>query len=113
MRGPGPKPVLLVRLVIPATAVFVVTILALIAIVFSDQRSPVARFLDRHGNTLLLWEFIAVVLLTGVSLYFDRRTAVTNTAIAPEPSDTGPAVDSVTRHSHLRGNDDGGISGGS
>ncbi len=33
---------------------FAITVLALIAVVFSDPRAPVAKFLDRHGDSLLL-----------------------------------------------------------
>ena len=61
MRGPGSKPSLLFQLVIPATAVFVITILSLIAVVFSDPRAPLAQLLNRHGNTLLVGEFVVVI----------------------------------------------------
>ncbi len=73
MRGPGSKPSLLFQLVIPATAIFIVTILSLIAVVFSDQRAPVAQFLNRYGNTLLLSEFIGVLFLGLLAMLMDRR----------------------------------------
>ena len=72
MRGPGSKPSLLFQLVIPATAVFAVTVLSMIAIVFSDPRAPVAQFLDRHGNRLLAAEFAVVIVLSLLAMTVDR-----------------------------------------
>ena len=92
MHRPGSKPGLLFRLVIPATAVFVITILALIAVVFSDPRAPVAKFLDRHGNLMLLIEFIVVIVLTLLSLIVDRRQILRD-----QQSDSVPAADAQTR----------------
>lgn len=73
MRGPGSKPTLFFRLVVPATSVFVMTILALIAVLFGDERAPLARLLNRHGNTLLVLEFVAILVLSLLALVLDRR----------------------------------------
>lgn len=72
MRGPGSKPSLLFQLVIPATAVFVITILSLIAVVFSDPRAPVAQWLNQHGNKLLMVEFVVVIILSILAMAVDR-----------------------------------------
>jgi hypothetical protein len=72
MRGPGSKPGFLFKLIVPIAAVFIVTILAMIAIVFSDPRAPIARFLDRHGNTLLTIEFVALIVVTLLAMIVDR-----------------------------------------
>lgn len=72
MRGPGSKPSLLFQLVIPATGVFVVTILSMIAIVFSDPRAPVAQWLDKNGNRLLIVEFVVVIILSFMAMAVDR-----------------------------------------
>ena len=72
MRGPGSKPSLLFQLVIPATAVFVITILSLIAVVFSDPRAPVAQWLNHHGNKLLVGEFVVVIILSILAMAVDR-----------------------------------------
>ena len=72
MRGPGSKPSLLFQLVIPATGVFVITILSMIAIVFSDPRAPVAQWLDKNGNRLLIVEFVAVIILSFMAMAVDR-----------------------------------------
>lgn len=72
MRGPGSKPSLLFQLLIPSTAIFIITILSLIAVLFSDQRAPVAIFLNKHGNSLLAAEFVAVMLLSFLAMAVDR-----------------------------------------
>ena len=72
MRGPGSKPSLLFQLVIPATAVFVITIMSLIAVVFSDPRAPLAQWLNQYGNTLLIGEFFVVIFLSLLAMAVDR-----------------------------------------
>ena len=72
MRGPGSRPSLLFQLVIPATGLFVITILSMIAIVFSDPRAPVAQWLDKHGNRLLIVEFVVVIILSIIAMVADR-----------------------------------------
>ncbi|MDA1232801.1 MAG: hypothetical protein O2856_18690 [Planctomycetota bacterium] len=72
MRGPGAPASLLFRLIVPATAVFIVTVMSLIAVVYSDQRAPVARFLNAYGTTLLVVEFVAVMGLSLVAMTVDR-----------------------------------------
>jgi hypothetical protein len=72
MRGPGAPTSVLFRLIVPATAVFIVTVMSLIAVVFSDQRAPVARFLNAHGTRLLVVEFIVVMGLSFLAMTVDR-----------------------------------------
>jgi hypothetical protein len=72
MRGPGSRPSLLFQLLIPSTAIFIITILSLIAVLFSDQRAPLAIFLNKHGNSLLAAEFVVVILLSFLAMAVDR-----------------------------------------
>ena len=72
MRGPGSKTSFLFRLIIPVTAVFIVTVLSLIAVLFGDQRAPLARWLNDYGNTLLLVEFAVVLMLSFLAMAWDR-----------------------------------------
>lgn len=72
MRGPGSKPSLLFQLVIPATGLFVITILSMIAVVFSDQRAPIAQWLNANGNSLLIIEFVVVIILSVMAMVADR-----------------------------------------
>ena len=72
MRGPGSRPSLLFQLVVPATAVFIITILSLIAVLFSDERAPLAQWLNKNGNLLLLAELVVVVVLVFAAMAVDR-----------------------------------------
>lgn len=54
-------------------ALFVVTILALVASVFGDARAPLAGLLNEYGGVLMSGE-VAATLLTGfLALFVDRR----------------------------------------
>jgi len=58
------------------SALFVVTILALLATAFGDPRAPLAQLLDRYSGRLIGGE-VAAILLTGfLALFVDRRQAV-------------------------------------
>ena len=72
MRGPGAPASLLFKLIVPATAIFIVTVMSLIAAVFSDQRAPVAKLLNQHGTKLLIAEFVAVMGLSFLAMTVDR-----------------------------------------
>ena len=72
MRHPGSKPGLLFQLVIPATAIFIITILSLIAVLFSDERAPLAQWLNGNGNRLLIAELIVVIVLSLLAMTVDR-----------------------------------------
>jgi hypothetical protein len=63
-------------LVVISSAAFVVTILALVATVFGDERAPLARLFDRYAGRLIGGE-VVVILLTGLlALVVDRRQAL-------------------------------------
>lgn len=72
MRRPGSPASLLFRLIVPATAAFVITILALIATLFGDDRAPLAQFINRHGNWLLAAEFLLIIALALAAMTADR-----------------------------------------
>lgn len=72
MRGPGAATSLIFKLIVPATALFIVTVMSLIAAVYSDQRAPVAKFLNQHGTKLLIAEFLAVMGLSFLAMTVDR-----------------------------------------
>src|SRR5438105_1170984 len=56
-----------------SSVVFIVTILALVAGVFGDQRAPLAQLLDRYAGRLLAGE-VAAILITGfLAMFVDRR----------------------------------------
>ena len=73
MKPPQTKPSLFFRLIVPATVVFILTILALIASLFGDPNAPVSQWLDANGNSLLLWEFVVVLTISFLAMAVDRR----------------------------------------
>jgi hypothetical protein len=70
--------------------VFVITILALIAVLFGDERAPLPRLLNRHGNTLLLVEFAAILVLSVLAMVLDRRQILRDQKLQAESGDSGP-----------------------
>ncbi|HUG92965.1 MAG TPA: hypothetical protein VML55_19145 [Planctomycetaceae bacterium] len=79
------------RLTTLAGAVFVVTILALVAAMFGDPQSPPALFLHAHGTTLIAWE-VAVILAAGVlAMAVDRRQILRDLRVREQPPPRGPA----------------------
>jgi hypothetical protein len=58
------------------SALFIVTILAMLASVFGDERAPLARLFDQYAGRLITGE-VAATLLTGfLALLVDRRQAL-------------------------------------
>jgi hypothetical protein len=58
------------------SAVFIVTILAMLASVFGDERAPLAQLFDQYAGRLIAGE-VAAILLTGfLALFVDRRQAL-------------------------------------
>jgi hypothetical protein len=50
----------------------VITILAMIAMVFGDERAPLAQVINRYGNAALVIEFAVVVVLALAAMTADR-----------------------------------------
>lgn len=73
MPDPVPRRNLFFPLAAFSSALFIITILALVAAVFGDERAPLAQLLDRYAGRLLAAE-VAAILLTGfLALVVDRR----------------------------------------
>lgn len=86
------RPNIFFRFVLITTSVFVVTILALLACVLGDGRSPVNQWLNRHGTTLILYEVAAIGITGMLALVVDRWQTLRNppavTAVKSVPSET-------------------------
>lgn len=93
MKRPQTKPALLFRLVVPVTVAFILTILALIACLFGDPNAPVSKWLNEHGNQLLIVEFVAVIVLSLLAMVVDRVRTLRG--IEEEPFDP-PAAAATT-----------------
>ena len=88
MKPPRTQPTLFFKLVIPATVLFIGTILALIACLFGNPDAPVGKWLEANGNTLLIWEFVAVVVLSLLAMTIDRLRTLRG--IEEPPIETTP-----------------------
>ncbi len=55
------------------SVVFIVTILALLADVFGDQRAPLARILDQYAGRLIGGEVVAILISGFLAMAVDRR----------------------------------------
>lgn len=65
------------------SALFILTIFALVAVVFSDAPSPATQFFDRHASKLLAVEVGAILISGYVALALDRRQT-----LAAQPTET-------------------------
>ena len=56
-----------------ASALFIITILALVAGVFGDSRAPLAQLLDRYAGRLIAGEVAAILIAGFLAMFVDRR----------------------------------------
>ena len=56
-----------------STALFVVTILALVAAMLGDPRAPINRFLEAYGGGVIAVEVPAILITGFLALALDRR----------------------------------------
>lgn len=110
MKPPRTKPSLLFRLIVPATVVFILTILSLVASTFSDPESPQAAWMDKNADALLLWELIIVMVLAVLAMAIDRMRTLKGLdeerlPQAPEP-ETKPGTTAVPDTSATPATDD-------
>lgn len=64
---------ILFRLTAVATSVFVITILAMVAMVLGDTEAPVNVWFGAHGTMVLVIEVAAIVVLGLAAMTADRR----------------------------------------
>ncbi len=90
----------LFRAVILISAVFLLTVLLLIATSFSSSRSGVVRFMNDYGVQVILGEVAAVLSLTFLAMAIDRRQTLLRqardrTADSETPGSTASAESST------------------
>ena len=61
-----------------ASAVFIVTIFAMVAVPFGNPDSPPARFFDENSGTLIAYEVAAILVLGLSALILDRKQPLQN-----------------------------------
>lgn len=86
-----PKPAsLLFRLTAVAAGLFVVTILALIAIVIGKSQTPGARWLNRHAGPVFAVEVGAILGLGFFAMAQDRRQTLRERETGEKPKTPEP-----------------------
>ena len=55
------------------SALFIITILALVASVFGNEQAPLARLFDQYAGRLIVGEVVAILVTGFLALYRDRR----------------------------------------
>jgi hypothetical protein len=74
---PGPtRPGWWFQLAALSAALFVVTVLALIATVFADPRAPVNQWLNANAGWLMLVEVVAIVVFGVGAMWRDQASRV-------------------------------------
>jgi len=88
---PQERPNIFFRLALGTGALFIITVLALTATIFSDPRAPLAQFLDNYGGAIIAAEVAASLIFAFWAMALDRRQQLRNA----RSIDTGTA-DSVS-----------------
>ncbi len=78
------------RLLIPLSALFVVTILALVACVFSTSPSRIHRFLAEQGGLLITIEVTSILLVAAIAMVVDRIQILRSLNQAGRPDQPAP-----------------------
>ncbi|HTI50067.1 MAG TPA: hypothetical protein VL475_03920 [Planctomycetaceae bacterium] len=91
MRDPTPSRNIFFPLTIAFSSLFIVTILALVAVLFGDPHAPAALLLDRCASWLLGVEVAGILTAGLAALVVDRRQtlAAERTAALPGPQSEG------------------------
>ena len=71
------------------TTAFVITILAMIAMMLGEPTAPVNLWFEKHGGTLMLVEVIGIVLFGFAAMTADRRETLREQA-KQKSSDVSP-----------------------
>jgi preprotein translocase subunit SecG len=81
-------------------AIFVLTVLALVASTFGNDRAPLARLLDSHGTLLIVIEVAAILLVGLLALVVDRSRAPSRLAVHERAERSGASEAAPARVPH-------------
>lgn len=73
------RPNIFFRLALGTGALFVMTILAITATVFSDPRAPSVQFINNHGGKLIAAEVAATLIFAFWAMALDRHRQLRDT----------------------------------
>ena len=89
----------LFRLTALVATVFVITILAMVAMLLGDPFSPANVWFNQHGATLLMLEVVAIVMLGVAAMTADRRESLrSQPAAAPEDNEQDKSTGIASTH---------------
>ena len=90
------------------SALFIITVLALVASVFGSERAPLAQLFDQYAGRLIAGE-VAAILVTGfLALFVDRRQTLRSLDRAGD-TPLKPATSSEHNPPPLRKGGPGGV----
>lgn len=72
-------------MVLFSAAIFIFTILAMVAVMFGDPRAPVARFFDVHAGRLITAEVIVTLFVGFLALAVDRLQTIRRRQQSADP----------------------------
>ncbi|MFV0444504.1 MAG: hypothetical protein ACK5Q5_13120 [Planctomycetaceae bacterium] len=82
------------RAVIILGAIFVVTVLSMLAATFGDPQAPPNRFFNAYGLPLIAVETVLLLVISFIALAVDRRQTLTDLAktkhLGERDTDEGP-----------------------
>ena len=78
-------------MVLFSSAIFVMTILAMVAVIFSDPDAPITRFLDAHGGRLIIAEVIVTLVVGLLALVVDRVQSLRKKSSQQPPENSSNA----------------------
>jgi hypothetical protein len=73
-------------MVLFSASIFILTILAMVAVIFSDPRAPVARFFEAHAGRLIVAEVAVTLALGFLALAVDRLQSRRGISSTQEPN---------------------------
>ena len=78
---------ILFQLTAVASMVFVITILATVALLLSDPVAPVNVWFNKHGTTVLIVEVVVIVVVGLGAMTADRRETLRAKSASSEPKE--------------------------
>lgn len=95
------RPNIFFRLALGTGALFVMTILAITATVFSDPRAPSAQFINNHGGKLIAAEVAASLIFAFWAMALDRHRQLRS----PSTSSRSDSADGSGQHDDQKDSD--------
>lgn len=83
-------------LVIIASALFIITIFAMLSNILGDEEAPMTKIIDRYSGYALGVEFVAILIFGTLALILDRREILKEQEEAENENTTEPGESTTT-----------------